>query len=78
MKHLQTLDAVPNPTNAASLSAFGKKNRAQTPVKGMIQNDYGSAAEQYFKGRQDETLHRVSNYHFLVLQHYSLFTFTRE
>ena len=27
-------------------SSFGKKNRPQTPVKGIIQGDYGTAAAE--------------------------------
>ena len=49
-----------DPTKAAQLAAFGKANRAQTPVKGIITGTYGQEAESYFKSRQDETLLRVS------------------
>ena len=30
-------------------ASFGKANRAQTPVKGIICGDYGQAAESYYQ-----------------------------
>ena len=60
LRQFETTTVDPDPTKAVSLSAFGKANRAQTPVKGIITGSYGEAAEQYFKNRQDETLVRVS------------------
>ena len=36
-------------------SSFGKPNRAQTPVKGIICGDYGAAAESYYRQVGEES-----------------------
>lgn len=42
-------------------SSFGKPNRAQTPVKGIICGDYGNVAESHYKKRAEESFTIVSN-----------------
>ena len=39
--------------NTNQQSVFGKANRPQTPVKGIITGDYGQVAEQYYKAQRD-------------------------
>ena len=36
-------------------SSFGKPNRAQTPVKGIICGDYGAAAENHYRQVAEES-----------------------
>lgn len=36
-------------------SSFGRPNRAQTPVKGIICGDYGAAAENYYQQVAEES-----------------------
>ena len=43
-----------------AMSSFGKANRTQTPVKGIINNDYGLEAESFYRQRQEESFNRVS------------------
>ncbi len=42
------------------INAYGKANRPQTPVKGIITGVYGEEAESYFRKKSEETLQRVS------------------
>ena len=53
---------------SASPAAFGKKNRAQTPVKGIITGQYGEAAEHYYKAKGEETFNRVSKHPITTVQ----------
>ena len=39
--------------NTNQQSVFGKANRPQTPVKGIITGDYGQVAEQFYKAQRD-------------------------
>ena len=50
----------PDPAAAAKMNSFGKANRAQTPVKGIITGTYGEEAEVFYKRRSEETFNRVS------------------
>ena len=45
----------PDPTVAAKMNIYGKANRAQTPVKGIITGSYGEDAEAYYRKRSEET-----------------------
>jgi len=37
-----------DPRVGLAMPCFGKSNRTQTPVKGIINNDYGVTAETYY------------------------------
>ena len=45
-----------------AMASFGKSNRTQTPVKGIINNDYGQQAEGYYIQRNEESFARVSHH----------------
>jgi len=49
-----------DPRNPAALPTFGKPNRAQTPVKGIVNGDYGQSAENYYRLKQEENFAKVS------------------
>ena len=40
--------------------SFGKPNRAQTPVKGIITGEYGQAAEEFYKREAERAWRNVS------------------
>ena len=50
----------PDPQIAAAISPYGKANRTQTPVKGIINNTYGIAAEQAYSKQTEMVQKRVS------------------
>ena len=39
--------------NSNGPNAYGKPNRPQTPVKGIITGDYGQVAESYYKAQRE-------------------------
>ena len=41
-------------------TAYGKPNRALTPIKALINNNAGNEAEKYFENRQEEHFKLVS------------------
>jgi hypothetical protein len=55
-----------DPRVAAALSSFGKKNRPQTPVKGIITNEYGQDAEVHYRKQSDDVQARVSQSNFCL------------
>ena len=55
LRSFQTQVVNPDPAVAAKMNIYGKANRAQTPVKGIITGTYGEDAEAYYKQRSEET-----------------------
>ena len=60
MDRFKTDQVVTDPRAAAAMYSYGKANRTQTPVKGIINNTYGIEAEEYYRQQSEDAFARVS------------------
>ena len=65
MDRFKTDQVVTDPRAAAAMYSYGKANRTQTPVKGIINNTYGIEAEEYYRQQSEDAFARVSLQKFL-------------